>query len=295
MSTASRFLWASILLTISVFPAVSDVLFLESGEIVLGTLISARDGNVVIRSLGSERTIEADQIDRSEEEIAALKDLNLEILLKDGTVIRGTVVDYDEEIGVFVDISFGNLALPLATIEIIQDSSRPRKKKTDNRVLGLYGQWTFTPSESFGGSAAVSASADFGMGAALGLYVGADIFCHPLNYTAEDQVRYTLAGLNVHGLYKAFWLADLWTVFKVLVPYAKLGGGAAFVQVDDDRAEAVVDSQGSLTGMVAGQLGLEWNLPSIFWLRFFFNADLVFQSSGVFFLPGAGVGLHMSL
>jgi hypothetical protein len=250
---------------------------------------------VVIQSLGSERTIDAGIIERSEQSLNVLQNVPLEVLLKDGTVIHGSIVDYDEEIGVFVHISFGNLALPFPTIEMIQDPSRVVKVKTDDQVIGFSGQWTFTTSDDFGSSVGLTGTADFRLRSVPGLYLGTDVFWYPLKYTGNDEVNYNLGGLNAHLLYKALWLEDVWRVFGVLVPYAKLGGGAAFVQVNDDRASAAVEQQGSLTGLAVGQLGFEWNLPSIFWMRFFFNADLVFQSSGVFFLPGAGIGLYLSI
>ena len=69
-----------IVLMISI-PAFTDVLFLDNGEVILGVLLSAGDGSVVIRTLGQERRIDASEIERTETGVAALKDVSLEIYL----------------------------------------------------------------------------------------------------------------------------------------------------------------------------------------------------------------------
>lgn len=285
-------IWAALLL--AVFPAFSDTVFLKSGEVVLGNLISASSGNVVMRSLGKERIIEASKIAKSEEGLGSLQTLPLEIYLKDGTVMRGMIVDYDEEIGVFIDISFGNIALPVGTIEIIRDP-RVAKAIGDDRIVGLSGRVGLPLAESFGISGGMTASVDFKSSMLHRLYIGADISWNPLNYTSMDQIEYMLAGLTIHALYRFSGLGEDSRFFSTFVPYAKLGGGAVLVQVIDSRTDASAPRQGGLTGMVTGQIGLEWKLPSRFWLRGSINTDLVFQSGGLFFLPGAGLGLYIGL
>ena len=279
-----------IVLMISI-PAFADVLFLDNGEVILGVLLSAGDGNVVIRTLGQERRIDAGKIERTETGVAALKDVSLEIYLRDGTVIRGKILDYDEEIGVFVDISFGNLALPLSTIQRIQDPLKVPKANKEDILLGLSGVLELPISSTFGLSWGMAATAEFKLSPSARLYLGTDLLWNSLGYQPSDEVDYTLAGVRLYALYRFSGYWDGSVFGTIIIPYVKLGGGAVFVQARDGSAGAAVEFQGSMTSMASVQVGADFRLPAAFSLRVFIATDLVFQSGGAFFLPGAGIGL----
>jgi hypothetical protein len=280
-------------LTVAI-PAFSDVNFLKSGEVVIGTLVSASGGNVVVLSLGKDRIISAGDIIRTEPDIQSLRDITLDIYLKDGTLMRGIIVDYDEDIGIFIDISFGNIALPLSTVERIMDPT-VAKVIDDDTILGLSGQVGWPISSDFGVSGGAALSLDLRTKFLPQLYFGTDVYWSPLNLKATDEVRYMLAGFNVHALYKFTGLGENSRFFTLFVPFARLGGGAVLVQMTDNTSAAAVPQQGGLTGAFSGQLGLEMKLPPRFWLKGFLNIDMVLQSGGVFVVPSIGLGASVSL
>jgi hypothetical protein len=276
------------------FPLCADVVFLKTGEVVLGTIMSVSSGSVSIRSLSTERQINATQILHTEKGLSALADFPLEVQLKDGTVIRGVIIDYDEEIGVFVDISFGNLVLPILAIEMISDPVQSRRNADRKHLVVMGAAYTLPLSDSFDSGLAFSLGLDMQTPFVRGLFWGGDLSYSFFNYSESSLVSYFTVGLNVALLYKPLALAVTSPMFAVVLPYGRLATGAVLVQVNDDRPEASITQRGLLTSEFAAEVGLEWHLPASSGLRSFAAFDFIFQEDAVFIVPGFGLSYYYS-
>ena len=106
---------------ILVAPTFADVIFLVDGKILIGTIIGPDEAGVAYSVFGERVVLGVDQILKTEQNIQAISDLLVTVNLKDGSTLHGKVVDFDEEIGYFVDIGFGILTVPIAAVSEIVD------------------------------------------------------------------------------------------------------------------------------------------------------------------------------
>ena len=269
----------------------SEVYFLHDGEVVLGTLLKAGSGSVTIRTMGTERTVDSGGIIRTETSLAALNDMLLEVRLKDGTVLSGKLVDFDEEIGLFFDIGFGSIAVPASAIESIRDTKRVAEYAGKPLVIGLAASAFFPLEDEYSLSWGGTVFAEYRTTLLRGLYAGLGITWERLDYEPSSAVTFDILSLSGHLTYKFFGLGDSLPVLSFIIPYVKVGGGAALVQVEDSRASEGPTDKKEFTSTAKAEVGIEWRLPKGVSLRSFGAASAVFQESGVFVQPEAGLGL----
>jgi len=267
----------------------AEVIFLRSGEILFGDIVSAGSGTITISTFGQEKQILSTDIVRTEPSLSALADLVVQVILKDGTIIKGKIVDFDEEIGVFVDISFGNLAVPSAAVEKIVDPARAASSAPASQWLGVGGGVSFPLSKDFGMSWGAGVGWEFHTPWLTGLNAGLTLTYDSLAYTTNSQISFANIGLSAYTVYIFNGLLQGMDLFA---PYAGLGAGAVIVQAFDKRPDAAVDQRGLLTGFLSAHLGLEWRLPARFLLRTGGGLDMVLQTDGVFLVPKAGLGFY---
>ena len=98
-----------------------DVIHMKDGRIYIGKVVTASAGGVTVEAQG--RTFTVDQMDilKTDENISALKELPIEVVLNDGSVIKGTVSDYDEEVGFLIDLEIGSLTVPPGSVRRIEN------------------------------------------------------------------------------------------------------------------------------------------------------------------------------
>jgi len=267
----------------------ADVMFLRNGEILFGEIIAAGSGTVTIRSLGQSVDVLSTDIERTEPSLSALADLPVQVILKDGTIIKGKIVDFDEEIGIFVDIIFGNLVLPSATVDRIVDPSRAAKAAPASQWIGGSGNVSFPLSEDFGLSWGTGISWEFRTPWLADMKLGLSLSFESLSYKTDTQISFYNVGLSA---YTIFTLDGLFQGLGIFSPYLGFGGGAVVVQAFDQRPSAVIDQRGLLTGLLTSQIGIEWRLPMRLLLRTGGSLDKVLQTGGVFLVPKANIGLY---
>src|SRR4030065_490921 len=158
----------------------ADVIRLNDGTIYLGKVASASEDGVVLDILGKSLRVPSARLSKTDTDLEALRSQALEVFLLDGSVIRGKVKDYDSEIGLFVDLEFGEITIPLDSLGSLQDPvqrSRYRGFPFQAGILGGFHQSIGSLGASFDSNFSISAFAEFNLQWLRGLYAGVD-FTH---------------------------------------------------------------------------------------------------------------------
>lgn len=271
----------------------AEVVFLRNGDVLIGKITSAGSGTVTIQTFGDERKVPSKDILRSEPGLSDIKDLALQVILKDGTSIRGKLTDFDEEIGLFVDIGFGILALPITAIDKIVDPSVVVHYGGYRHILGVSGGVAFPPGGDYGLGYHGALTGELQLARLRELYALASFAWMDPGYTGDVGVSLQTWSLLVGIRYKFVAFGEIFPALEILTPYATLAAGGSLVTLFDTRAVALVDQRGLLTSSLAASVGLEWKLPASLSLRTEGGANFIFQTSGVFIAPKVSAGIFI--
>jgi small nuclear ribonucleoprotein (snRNP)-like protein len=280
------------LLAIQAFP---DVIRLKDGTIYLGQVTTASDEGVVLAALGKTIRIPTSEISKTETDLEALRNQALELALKDGSVIRGKVKDYDGEIGLFVDLEFGEITIPPESLGSIQDPvqrSRSRGYPIQAGISAGYYQPVGSLGSSFGSNFSISAFAEFNLKIVRGLYAGVDFSHLFLTYKPDADLSYGISALTAGPIYRLLLLRTSNLPFiKDLVPWAGLSAGVAYVAVRD---RAAATSNGEMDPVFGASLGLDYHVWARLLVRLSGRWLLLPQSASAFHLLAGGLGLAYS-
>ncbi len=269
----------------------AEIFFLRTGEIIIGTLANATAGTVSIQSLGQERQVNAGAIIRTETDLATIADMVLEIQLRDGTIIRGKIVDYDAEIGLFVDISFGSLALPGSTVSSIRNPETVSLYSGRKNAVGAGGCVIFPLTNDYSTSWGVNLLAETRFLNQRSVYWGTELSWTGLKYTRDTDVTFNVIDFSLYGLYKLNQLGDSLPALSFIIPYARVSAGAVLVLVNDNHESQAASPKANLTAGFGAQAGLEFRLSSALSLRGYGAAAFITQESGLFIVPKAGISM----
>jgi hypothetical protein len=143
-------------------------------------------------------------------------------LLRDGSVIRGRVKDYDGEIGLFVDPEFGEITIPLESLGSIQDPVQRNRSRGYPIQLGFSGAYyrpVGYPGSSFGSNLSISAFAEFNLQFLRGLYAGVDFSHLFLTHEADAGLSFGISALTAGPIFKLLLLRSSYMPFiNKLVP-----------------------------------------------------------------------------
>jgi small nuclear ribonucleoprotein (snRNP)-like protein len=104
--------------------AYSEIFFLKNGEIYIGEIRKYESGNLIIINRGKEFPLRSSEVIWYVDDISTFFGLPVIIELNDGSAFKGAVIDYDEEIGIFISIEFGEMAIPNSVIKGIYDPAQ---------------------------------------------------------------------------------------------------------------------------------------------------------------------------
>ena len=273
----------------------ADVIRLNDGTIYLGEVASASEDGVVLDILGKSLRVPSARISKTETDLEALRSQALEVFLLDGSVIRGKVKDYDSEIGLFVDLEFGEITIPLDSLGSIQDPvlrSRYRGLPFQAGILGGFYQPVGSLSASFESSFSITAFAEFNLRWLRGLYAGVDFSHFFMTYQPDADLSYGISVITAGPVYRLLLLRTSEVAFiKNLVPWAGLSAGAAYVAVEDQTAAT---SYGELDPAFGASLGLDYHAGARLLVRLSGRWLLLPQSASAFQLLAGGLGLAYS-
>ena len=211
-SIKKHFLFCTILsilfvITFTSSPAYSDVVWLQNGKIYLGEINTAESDGITIKTFGETRKISMEDIFKTEKTLDSLKYQQIDITLKDGSVIKGKIQNYDEEIGINVNIDFGNITLPVQTVDSITDQNRKKHYGGSDINVGITGGYYCLlgeASNSFNNFFKLTLFAEFNTGLVRGLFAGIDIAFTFMDYSGKENLSFSMYSLQPYLIYRFF-------------------------------------------------------------------------------------------
>ena len=170
----------------------ADVIRMQDGHIYLGKAGDSDAFGFSLETFGENKKINHSDVLMKEKDLSALKMQQVEIVLKDGSVIRGKIQDYDEEIGLLLNIDFGALTLPVQNVRAIWDDSQRNFYKGNIFHIGLMGGYYTTIgsfNKDFGNSFNATIFGEFQIPLLRGLYAGVDASYFFLDYKTNANLH----------------------------------------------------------------------------------------------------------
>ncbi len=288
-------IWASKIAQVVIFSlfiaapvSALDVVYLKNGDIIIGTLVGPVAGGVSYNTFGSPRTVPLESIASSEKNLAALSNTTVQVLLKDGSTIQGKITDYDEDIGLFLDISFGTLTIPGIAVEKIYDLGRRTKYNGSSYQIAGFGglYWPlFSSSTYFAASWFAGADVEWALPLARGLYAGARAKVSGMDYTPDATIDYFMASICPVLTFKYLGWRMTDGFLSRIVPFASLGAGPVYISIEDPSAYPV--NYGSISAEIFLAAGIDVGIYNGWVLNLEGNASLVLQAGSPFISAGA--------
>jgi hypothetical protein len=282
--------FSAMFLLLGILRGNADSVFVNDGRIFLGKIVSASGGTVALEAYGRKVELPASDILRTETDLKSLAHTKVEVVLKDSSVIRGVIVNFDSDIGLFLDIGFGILTLPVASIRDVYDPAT--REAYEGPPSTIFAGGTFNQpfgTADFGGGYSGEVLGEWKTPWLRGLYLGIGLEYNALNYTAVSQLQYSLVNLSFDATYKYLGFKSSHGPLSFLVPYATVGLGPSIILVTDNRAGIYPNQYGSLVSHVRFDAGLEFGAWQDVSLRLFGDSTLIFQSGSPFTTLGAGL------
>jgi len=264
----------------------ADVFFIEDGSVYIGKVVSADKNEVTLDTFGRTVMLAPGAILRSEADMAKVQALPLEVRLKEGSLFRGSIQDYDPDIGLLLDVGFGTLTIPVANLKDIQDPAQRSRFIGAAALVGLTAEYYFplgTFAGSFGSGFSFSLFAEYNLQLVRGLSVGLEATQLLMSYLSSTEVSYTATVLTLSPTYRLLFLRSTSIPFLMdLVPWVSAGGGVAYVGVQDRRTGAYQAYYGEPDPAWCASLGIDYMLGEKFvirlngrWLALQQSADLL--------------------
>ncbi|MCX7024511.1 MAG: hypothetical protein NT080_07815 [Spirochaetes bacterium] len=274
------------------FSAYSEVIFLSDGQILIGSLIGPVESGISYRAFGAEITIPLNRILKTEKMLSSIADTTLNIRLKDGSQLKGKIVDYDEEIGLFVDIGFGVLTVPIPAIaEIFDLPLRERFAGSPAQVRAGAGLYIplLGSGDYFGPSWTSVLGALVSLPFMRGLYAGIELGVSGADYLDSDTTSYLFASVEpeLELRFMGWRMKD--GFLGKMTPFASLRGGMTYISLKDP--DFYPPDSGSLTGSFGLAAGMDFAVANDFGARLDWMAGVVLQST----TPFVTTGLRLSV
>jgi small nuclear ribonucleoprotein (snRNP)-like protein len=209
----------------------ADVIRMKTGRIFVGRILTIDTQGVQIEAFGEKITVNPGEILKTEQNFNSLKDQEIEITLKDNSVIRGKYKNYDSDVGLLVEIEFGSITVPLENVRRLEDAAQKKKSTVNTGQIAIASGYYFVVgglSDSFSGNLNATVTAEFSLDFLLpGLYTGAVVNFHNMYNTVLANYSYLLFDLNALVVYRFLSLRTQDSFLKNLIPFVGLGAGVA--------------------------------------------------------------------
>ncbi|HPA73224.1 MAG TPA: hypothetical protein PKY31_13200 [Spirochaetota bacterium] len=239
----------------------ADVISLKNGEVYLGKANVVDSNTISIESFGSTNNVRQTDLLKIEPQLQTVADIRYEVLLADDSVLKGKLKNFDDEIGLFLETTFGAITIPTRGIKRIYDVQQRDRYYGKSYLAGLTGGYylpTGNFKSNFGNGYLASAFAETALKSVRGLSIGGDFLFMPMDYTTSSDVSYMSYALFAHASYRYLDLrSGTLPVINRLVPYAKLGAGLVYISVEDNRATAPIDVRSEANPLMLGSIGTD--------------------------------------
>lgn len=239
----------------------SDVIHLKNGEVYLGKANVVDSNTISIESFGSKNNFRQTDLLKIEPQLQAVADIRYEVLLADDSLLKGKLKNFDDEIGLFLETTFGEITVPTRGIKKIYDVVQRTKYYGEPYLAGLNGGYYIPIGDfksNFGNFYYADFFADFNITRVRGLMIGVDFLFVPMDYQPSQDVSYVSYALAGHAMYRYLDLTSgSIPVLNRLVPYAKVGAGLVYVSVEDNRPTAPIDVRSEASPLLLGGIGTD--------------------------------------
>jgi hypothetical protein len=275
--------------------ASADVIRLQDGNIYLGKIVSTQTGAVTLQAFGKTIQVPSAHIVKTEGDFTVLSGQLVEVILMDGSVIRGNIKNYDEEVGLFVELGIGELTIPLGSLRAIEDPKQRTRYRGFPVQAGLTGGIFFpvgTVASSFSSGFVGSLFAEFSLPFLRGLFAGLDGSQYFISYLPRTDLTYSITTATFGPFYRVLELrSSTLPVLRDLVPWVGLGGGIAYVGVKD---LATLSAFGEMDPVYFASAGLDFYIGENVLIRLSTRWLSLQQATQLLHLPSVEIGVAAS-
>lgn len=271
----------------------ADVIKKQNGEIYLGVVESTDAYGITVNSFGTKFSIKQSEILKSEKDLTSLKNQNVEIELKDGSIIRGKIQNYDEEIGILVNIDFGALTLPVQAIKSIKDPGQNKVYAGSPVRLGALFGYSFPVGglqDDLNSGISFSFLAEFNSKLLRGMYFGGDFSFSHLSANNSSELSYNIFSLQPYIMFGYMGFHSGSSFMRNVTPYISLGGGISLVSLTDKRPDSLLENQNEIDFSIKFSAGVDYLLLNTVNLRLCFNWFTIPQESKWFNSASVNLG-----
>lgn len=259
--------------------AFADVVWMNDGSIYFGTIESADSDGIKINSFGETKKILNRNISRTDKTLDQLKQLDVEILLRNGSIIKGRIQNYDEEIGVLVETELGPTTLPVSSIKQIYDPSKQKYYKGTDFTIGITGGY-YIPvmglAPDFNSSLDFSIFFEHHTQILHGLTFGGEVNTILIDYKVDDS-EFSIYSIQPYVTYRFLQLRNSSSFIKYFTPFVSAGAGAAYIIREDSSTQA-----SEIDPVINIKLGFDTTVAANFGIRIYTGIETIPQSSSTF-------------
>ena len=280
-------------LILGAMPLSADVVYLKDGTILIAAF-KARDGETMVYAAGGkEYRFSSGDVLRSEPSLESLAAKPVTLELTDKSTVEGLFNDYDEDIGYFIDLSFGTLTVPIEKVSRLVDPRQLRKFEGANVAIGVRGMGYATlGSDYFSSGFGGGIGGEFGLPFFRGLFGGIDLDFLKLNNDTLKDFSYMLIMLTPKVTYRYLELRAGTGFASRLAPFASFGLGMTMVYIHDQRPDVCPDNYGSFSPHAKLDVGSDFYVRDNMYVRLGGSYLMVFQEGEPFKSVGANLSLY---
>jgi hypothetical protein len=218
--------------------AFGDVIITNDGSIHLGQIKSDEINDIAIVSFGKVTKISRSKIVKLSKDIRDIAGTTVEVLLKDGTIIKGEIQNYEEEVGLSIKTDFGTLTLKADRILSIYNGIQKKLYNGPSVHVGITSGMYFPVGafkKDFMNQPFISLFTEINSGFARGLFFGADIGYLFMKYTPDRDINYNAFTLKAYAQYRFLDFRILKSAARIFVPFVSAGAGIIYIARRDER------------------------------------------------------------
>jgi len=241
--------------------ALGDVIIIKDGSIFLGQIKSADSKGIVIESFGKDTTISQSKIVKSSKDVRDIAGIPVEVLMKDGSIMKGEILNYDDEIGLLIKADFGTLTLKADRIVSIYNRVEKKLYYGPTVHFGITSGMYFPVGgfkKDFMNQPFISLFTEINSGFARGLFFGADLGYLFLKYKPDKDIDYNSFTLKAYAQYRFLDFRTLKSGARIFVPFVSAGAGIIYIARRDERLLSFLNSRkNEINALYNASLGLD--------------------------------------
>lgn len=278
------------------FPCFSyDAITMIDGSVVIGNIVSVERDAVLIESFQKQYRFATSNILKTNKGLGGIKDSNMHVYLRDGTVLQGKIADFDEEIGLLISMPLGNITIVPSLLEKISDESLKIKYYgyptkvgilfTSYKVIGKL-------KEHFDLSYMAAVFFEQNISFVRGCAIGAELSYRNMEYLPTSQIRYESGSLKLIFIYSYYDFHYWFSYAERFTPFVQCAAGPTYVMVKDDRPYSKNSTLSEMNVELRASVGFDILLFAGCSLRLAPSYTIIFQENENFEEISMGVGIY---